>query len=902
MRRFWVPASGRMGLCFALVLGPDAQETLHPDPNRLSVTVRHAPSGTLVLPSGLRVIVEQDRTQPFVAVAAVVGAGASDDPPGKEGLAHLVEHLSFRSRGKHAHRMTTLLANGGAGRWNGFISHDLTAFYEMGPPESLKDLLSAEGGRLARPLAGVDGAAFAAERNVVRNELLTRDETGQLLTAAGMLFAALYPAGHPYARPIGGTEQSLAGLQLADAEAFVRQHYRLGNITLVIVGDIDLASLPALVGAALPAALTRVPEGGRLPPPRGTARDAPPVPPLPDRPAVQRIRAAVDTASIYLGWSLPRAFDADARLQAMITHQVQRAAARARSDDVVGVRAWLDKGRFGSTLVCSVRLRDARRAEKAAEAIMDAIFTLRSGMFESPAGETIELISAAEAPDERALLRATRMYYLGEPEAVERELEAIASYPRIQAGYFVNEWITRERARAVVVEPDPSAAPGDADGRETPFAPFDYVPVPVDTAMVRAVADRSVVKARSVTLANGLEVVFVHRETVPLVALTLSLPGGTSTSRPLGAAQLSEGLAKPVKVYNQPWGTGGSISMSLGRDSTYVEMLGGSGTLELLIAGLEDWVTSLHIDDAWRIDWPYIQAARGFIADTPEARFSRSVRQAVYGSSPYSLQATGKDCDAVGLGDVQDWLSRTLQPRGAVLAISGQFDDVAAERSGRRHLEGWRSGEAMRPGPAAELAASSPSPASVRMVVSERPGARQAEIRIACASPAGTPRERVASWMLAVREAAKLDTASRKKLGASYGFSGGARWFRQVTETGFVGRVDVSTLPQILDVARGNIEQLANLSVAPEDLEWLRWRALIDDAVATATTVATARRVAQLRSVGFTMEASAQPSQLILAVTAEDLGRVASACRRTAVIGVLGDPKALAPLPPSSSH
>jgi zinc protease len=52
---------------------------------------------TVDLPSGMRVVVEKGSTRPLVAVVNVVDVGGTDDPPGKEGLAHLVEHLAFRS-------------------------------------------------------------------------------------------------------------------------------------------------------------------------------------------------------------------------------------------------------------------------------------------------------------------------------------------------------------------------------------------------------------------------------------------------------------------------------------------------------------------------------------------------------------------------------------------------------------------------------------------------------------------------------------------------------------------------------------------------------------------------------------------------------------------------------------
>src|SRR4051794_16829712 len=49
------------------------------------------------LKSGLRIIVEEERAAPIAGVVSVVGVGSANDPPGKEGLAHLVEHLTFRA-------------------------------------------------------------------------------------------------------------------------------------------------------------------------------------------------------------------------------------------------------------------------------------------------------------------------------------------------------------------------------------------------------------------------------------------------------------------------------------------------------------------------------------------------------------------------------------------------------------------------------------------------------------------------------------------------------------------------------------------------------------------------------------------------------------------------------------
>jgi hypothetical protein len=51
--------------------------------------------GTIELPSGVRIVIEEDASKPIVGFVAVINVGTADDPPGKEGLAHLVEHLTF---------------------------------------------------------------------------------------------------------------------------------------------------------------------------------------------------------------------------------------------------------------------------------------------------------------------------------------------------------------------------------------------------------------------------------------------------------------------------------------------------------------------------------------------------------------------------------------------------------------------------------------------------------------------------------------------------------------------------------------------------------------------------------------------------------------------------------------
>ena len=182
-------------------------------------------------PSGLRVVIEEDHRTPTVGVFAVVGSGSTSDPPGKEGLAHYVEHLAFRARPDGKTSVWHLLQRAGAGEWNGSTSFDQTTFYEVGPKEALPGLLRLEGVRLLAPTSAIAKETADVEREVVRNELRQRNETGYDGPILGFMQAAVFPSDHPYSRPVIGTHESFSAITFEDAEGFAKAHYRPENMT-----------------------------------------------------------------------------------------------------------------------------------------------------------------------------------------------------------------------------------------------------------------------------------------------------------------------------------------------------------------------------------------------------------------------------------------------------------------------------------------------------------------------------------------------------------------------------------------------------------------------------------------------------------------------------------------------
>jgi predicted Zn-dependent peptidase len=328
--------------------------------------------GMIDLPSGMRIVIEEDHSKPVVAVVAVINAGAADDPPGKEGLAHLVEHLTFRAKPDRKVQRANQLDFAGASSWNGSTTHDLTTYAVVGPKEALRNLLVIEGGRLLGPLAGLDQRAFDLEREVVKNELADRDEHGEPSAAQAALFAALYPEGHRYHRPAAGNASSVPGLTLADAQAFAQQHYVPTNVTLYVAGDLDLATIHELFGKTLPERFAVAPASGPVKPPERLSAEAPPVVDLPAPRAPAIVKAPLAEPTIYLAWSLPRNYAVSGALLRAI-----RAAVEAdrvwvsTASDIKSIRTTLVAGRDGSTLVCAVALKEGRTPEKSLERVLD---------------------------------------------------------------------------------------------------------------------------------------------------------------------------------------------------------------------------------------------------------------------------------------------------------------------------------------------------------------------------------------------------------------------------------------------------------------------------------------------------------------------------------------------------
>jgi zinc protease len=199
---------------------------------------------TFTLENGLQVVVVTNHRSPVVVHMIWYRAGAADEPPGKSGVAHFLEHLMFRgTKTVPPGEFSRIVARNG-GNDNAFTSHDYTGYYQKIAKDRLELVMGLEADRMSN--LALDANIVAAEREVILEERRARIDNDPAAMLAEELAATLY-LNSPYRIPVIGWEGEIRGLGPADMRAFYRRFYAPNNAILVIAGDVTADEVRPLV-------------------------------------------------------------------------------------------------------------------------------------------------------------------------------------------------------------------------------------------------------------------------------------------------------------------------------------------------------------------------------------------------------------------------------------------------------------------------------------------------------------------------------------------------------------------------------------------------------------------------------------------------------------------------------
>lgn len=265
-----------------LILPVTAAESIQPYLDQVKANLHE-----FSLDNGIKFIVLENHQAPVISFVTYADVGGVNEPVGKTGVAHFLEHLAFKGTTEigttdyaaekqvlanldktfeqlQQHQDKKLIAKwqklqeearryvkqnefgqiveieGGVGL-NAATSADYTAYYYNFPANKLELWMSLESERFLQPVF----REFYEEKEVILEERRLRTDNSPI---GKMIEAFLDTAftSHPYKRPVIGYVPDIRNLERKDVEEFFGTYYTPNNLTIAIVGDVQPEEVESL--------------------------------------------------------------------------------------------------------------------------------------------------------------------------------------------------------------------------------------------------------------------------------------------------------------------------------------------------------------------------------------------------------------------------------------------------------------------------------------------------------------------------------------------------------------------------------------------------------------------------------------------------------------------------------
>ncbi|HEX4641513.1 MAG TPA: pitrilysin family protein [Chthoniobacterales bacterium] len=189
-----------------------------------------------ILPNGLTIIVQEDRSAPVASVQAWCATGSVDENEHLgAGLSHILEHMLFKgTKTNPANAIAQQIQNVG-GYINAYTSFDRTVFWIDVPKDGVPVALDVLADAMMN--STLPAEEYAKEQEVIRREFaMGMDDPDRM--AGQLLFATTYQR-HPYRLPVIGLIDVFNQLTSDDVMRYYRARYVPNNLTFIVVGDVD---------------------------------------------------------------------------------------------------------------------------------------------------------------------------------------------------------------------------------------------------------------------------------------------------------------------------------------------------------------------------------------------------------------------------------------------------------------------------------------------------------------------------------------------------------------------------------------------------------------------------------------------------------------------------------------
>ncbi|WP_353683540.1 pitrilysin family protein [Thermodesulfovibrio sp. 3907-1M] len=190
-----------------------------------------------VLKNGLKVIFIKDTSSPVATFQVWYKVGSIDEPEGKSGISHLLEHMMFRGSKNYPGNVFSKIIQAQGGIDNAFTTKDYTVYFQKLSPSKLQTSIDLESDRMANLLFNSED--FELEKKIVLEERRQRyeDDPESLIIeeVIGLAFKD-----HPYRKPVIGWTDDIKSISLDDLKRYYHEYYCPGNAFIIVAGDIRI--------------------------------------------------------------------------------------------------------------------------------------------------------------------------------------------------------------------------------------------------------------------------------------------------------------------------------------------------------------------------------------------------------------------------------------------------------------------------------------------------------------------------------------------------------------------------------------------------------------------------------------------------------------------------------------
>ncbi|MEP7015425.1 MAG: pitrilysin family protein [Verrucomicrobiota bacterium] len=615
-----------------------------------------------VLPDGLTVIVQEDRSAPVASVQAWCGTGSiNEDERLGAGLSHILEHMLFKGTKKRSKNAVAQSIQDVGGYINAYTSFDRTVFWIDVPKDGVTAALDVLADAMMNSTLPAD--EYSKEQEVIRREFaMGFDDPDRMV--GQLLFATAYQR-HPYRLPVIGQMEVYNQLSQEQVMQYYKTRYVPNNLTFLVVGDVDAEK----IHQQLADYFKDYPEKSLKP------VYIPTEPPQLGRREVHN-EFATELTHLSLAWHIPELTHPDVPAIDLLSTVLgegrsSRLYRRVREESglAFGVSAFSytpgDPGLFGIEATV-----DPKKREAAQKLILEIVEEAKKTGVTADELAKSKKIALSHHLDALTTMRGqagdigsnwflTRNLNFSRDYLAAIQKVTLDDVRRVAARYLVDENLT-------VVSLNPK---GSLAGKEE---------------TVKAVAAGEIQK---IDLSNGLRVLVREDSRLPLVSMTAVFRGGLLGETPQnnGITRLmAKTLLKGTKtrtaeqIANQIEAVGGAIGSDAGNNTFSVSLHLTNADMKLGAEILSDVLLNATMPDQAVVREKEVQIAGIKEEDEKLTVVARNImRDALFAKHPYALHANGTvdTVQKLKQKDLLDFRDRFLVGKNGVISV---FGDVKA--------------------------------------------------------------------------------------------------------------------------------------------------------------------------------------------------------------------------------